>query len=205
VALVFVLVAMSSMSCTLWRGRSDVSHAEAGDWEESAPKGVQSTEQYEARLRNLLDRAIKETEQQADADRTKVIFRRPYYFKEYDEFPQGAAQADIKFRKTESRTAPLVADVKLEKIRYATRMHRRRDAAEQDNNFLRDTGTETITYELRTGRWVRVGSLYVAEKTEEKVNGEWVPAAEEVQRTVPSEEQAADSWWRRAWDRITGQ
>jgi hypothetical protein len=88
-------------------------------------------------------------------------------------------------------------------LRYATRMHRKRDQAQADGNFLRDTGAQTISYELRNGKWWRAGSLFVAEKTEEYVSGEWVPVQEEVQRTVAAEEENAN-WFNRTWSAITG-
>jgi len=85
-------------------------------------------------------------------------------------------------------------------------LHRKRGEAEQDANFLRDTGSETDTYELRNGKWVRVGSMFVATKSEENVNGEWLPVNETVKRTVAAEEQKArGGWFKRTWASVTGQ
>jgi len=130
------------------------------------------------------------------------VFRRPYFFKEYSVYPDGADEFDADIRETESRTAPVVANVTLEKQRFATRLHRKRAEAAADENFLRDTGVETMTFEWRGGQWKRVGTLFVAEKTEEYVNGEWVPPQEEIQRTVAEEERPG--WWGRTWGKITG-
>ena len=104
----------------------------------------------------------------------------------------------------ESRSAPLIADVVLAKQRFVTRLHRDRMEAQNDTNFLRDTGTETTTYELRNGGWVRVGSLFVASKSEENVNGEWAPVKETVERTVAAEEEKSQGWFGRTWSKITG-
>ncbi len=99
---------------------------------------------------------------------------------------------------------PYRAQVKIEKKRFATKMHRKRDEALADSNYFRDTGAETLTFELRNGRWYRAGSIFVAESTEENVNGEWVPAQEEVERTVAAEEENSENWWQRAWSSVTG-
>jgi hypothetical protein len=200
------VVVCGNVSCNFWRDKGDIAHTRpAGAWEEQTTVGTPSEAEQIGRLQDLVAQTIREAEAQAATRRTSVIYRRPYYFKEFDEYTDSAASAEIEMRETESRTAPVVADVTLDKVRYATRMHRRKDAADVDANFLRDTGTETITYQYRNGRWMRVGSLFVAEKTEEQINGEWVPVQESVERTIAAEEQAADSWWRRAWDRLTGQ
>ena len=107
-------------------------------------------------------------------------------------------------QETESRTVPYRASVKVDKQRYATKLHRKREDAVADSNYARDTGKETLTFEMRNGRWYRAGSLFVAEKTEEYINGEWVPAKEEVERTVAAEDEQAGSWWQRAWESVTG-
>lgn len=179
-------------ACGHSRGSSEAS-LEAGAVDQSA--------QYEEQLRALVRRHIEtasRSQQEAEAD---VLHRRPYYYKEYSVYPDGADTFEVDIQETESRTVPYVADVRIAKLRYATRLHRERREAEADTNFLRDTGEETLTFEWRGGAWKRVGALYVAEKTEESVNGEWVTPREEVQRTVASEEEPG--WWGRTWSKIT--
>lgn len=160
-----------------------------------------SQEGRETELRELARDYINQTG--GEEGRGQVIKRKPYYYKEYAIYPGGAAEMDVDMQESESRTVPYVAQVKVAKQRFATKLHRKRDEAASDSNFLRDTGTETITFELRSQRWVRVGSLFVAERTEEQVNGEWVPAQEEVERTV-AEEETDGNWFQRAWTSITG-
>lgn len=203
VCLCMAISAFGLSGCaSLWGGGKSTPQALLAE-EEAA--GVPANEaEYRARLETLVRRGVAETEGAAAERQNTVIYKRPYYFRQYENYPSGAASLDVAMRKTESKTAPYVADVSLDKVRFATRIHRRRDEAVADTNFLRDTGRETQTYEFRNGRWVRVGSLFLAEKSEENINGEWVPLEEEVQRTVAAEEQAADSWWRRAFGRITG-
>ncbi|MBP8130139.1 MAG: hypothetical protein KA184_11230 [Candidatus Hydrogenedentes bacterium] len=160
-----------------------------------------SSEREEA-LNELVRHTIASAQRGQDEARGDIVFRRPYFFKEYSVYPDGADEFDADIRETESRTAPVVANVTLEKQRFATRLHRKRAEAAADENFLRDTGVETMTFEWRGGQWKRVGTLFVAEKTEEYVNGEWVPPQEEIQRTVAEEERPG--WWGRTWGKITG-
>ncbi len=104
---------------------------------------------------------------------TRVVFKKPYYFRAYSVYPGADEEYSLEFTEKESRTTPLSAEMVVDKIRFATRMHRKKEDARIDKNFLRDTGTETTSYELRNGRWNRIGSLFVADKTEELVGGEW--------------------------------
>lgn len=197
VGLAFGLV-VSSMSCGTFGGKSATTAAAPP----SAP--VSGDEDREARLRESVDSYIQATGKSSDDATGKLEHKKPYYFKEYYLYPSGSAQANVDIQETESLTVPYRASVKVDKQRYSTKLHRKRDEAMADSNYARDTGKETLTFEMRNGRWYRAGSMFVAEKTEEFVNGEWVPAQEEVERTVAAEEAKAGSWWTRAWESVTG-
>lgn len=60
-----------------------------------------------------------------------------------------------------------------------------------------------MSYEYRNGRWTRLGSLFVADTSEEKVGGAWVPVTEEAERTVPAEEEKK-GFFGRTLNFITG-
>jgi len=170
-----------------------------------APAAQKTGKDYEDELRTLATGQIEAAAKAGDAGRTQVIKRKPYFYKEYEVYPDGSADLKVSMQEKESRSVPYIADVAVSKQRYATRMHRKRAEAERDANFLRDTGTETATYELRNGKWVRVGSMFVATRSEENVNGEWLPVDETVKRTVASEEEKAKGGWlRRTWAAVTG-
>ncbi len=190
------LCAVLAASCSSTGG----DQKEAGQPESSAP--VASGDQ-EVRLRAMVSDYIRSSGQPESGGHAKLVERKPYYFKEYSVYTGGPDAYTLEIQEKESKTAPYSAVVKIDKQRFATRMYRARDDAAADNNFLRDTGSETITFEFRNGRWWRAGSLFVAQKTEEHVNGEWVPAKEEVDQAVASEEQDS-SWWDRAWYAVTG-
>jgi hypothetical protein len=170
---------------------------------EQAAASASSTEDQEAKLRRVVADVIRSAAGSEDAAHAKLVSKEPYYFKEYTVYPEGAEGYTVEIQEKESRTAPYAAVVKMRMLRYATRMHRKRDQAQADGNFLRDTGAQTISYELRNGKWWRAGSLFVADKTEEYVSGEWVPVREEVQRTGAAEEENAN-WFNRTWSAITG-
>jgi hypothetical protein len=199
--LALTLIVLSMVSCTTvkgWFGKGG-----AGDAKPVAAQApVEKSQDYEADLRKLVSRDIESAAQNEAADRERLVKKSPYYFKEYAVYPDGPDKIDVVIQETESRTRPYVADVKLDKTRYATVLHRSREDARADENFLRETGKENITFEYRNGAWVRVGSLFVAEKTEENVNGEWVPQREDIKRTVAAEEKKG--WFGRMWSKVTG-
>lgn len=200
----FMSVALCLSGCATWWGdKSDREPAVTVYREDES--GIPATEaEYRSRLETLVRRSVAQTESETAERQQKLLYKRPYYYRQYEEYPNGADGMEVAFRETQSKTAPYVADVKLEKVRFGTRLHRRKEEAQSDTNFLRDTGEEIQTYEFRNGRWNRVGSIFLADQSEELVNGEWVPLQEEVQRTVAAEEEQADSWWRRALGRVTG-
>lgn len=166
-----------------------------------APEAAAETEsdrpdKIETRLHAVVRSELRSANRRPDRPSTKIIFKKPYYYKEYFTYPNGEDDYALDFTERESRTSPLSAEMNVDKIRFATRMHRKREDARIDENFIRDTGKETTSYELRNGKWRRIGSLYVAEKTEEFLDGEWRPARNAT--SYPElEEEEPTRWWQR--------
>ena len=159
--------------------------------------------EIESQLLRQVAQRIEATEADAANNQSKIIRKKPYYFKEYSNY-QGKAEADdVSLSETESRTAPYVANVTLEKVRYATRLHRSREDARLDNGFLRGSGVETLSYEYRGGRWVYVGSFFQEEKTEEQVDGSWV-GVQRANKPTLREEEPKKGWLGRTWSSVTG-
>jgi hypothetical protein len=196
------MVASLSSCSTLkgWFGGGEAKEAAASATDGPVP--IASKEEAESRLQDTLKKYIMQELRRGEKAKPDLVHKRPYFFREYVEYPDGTDKFDIQMRDNDSRTRPFLAEVKLNKIRFSTRMYRERDRAEEDDNFLRDTGTETLSYELRNGRWHRVGSLYVAAKTEENVKGQWVPRRDETVRVSPAE--SRPGWFKRTWSKITG-
>ena len=131
-------------------------------------------EEYE----RLLDIAIRERIAQVGTDSTGINprfeSRKPYFYKTAEFYPQGSDKFKTDIQATESRTIPYRAQITLEKVRFATRLHRNKDQARNDDNFYRHTGTETLSYEMRNGQWIKAGSFFVAELSEYKdATGQW--------------------------------
>lgn len=151
---------------------------------------------YETLLADLITRDLRAAGRRPERSSSKIIFKKPFYFKEYFIYPNGEEDFDLDFTERESRTIPLSAEVSIEKNRFATRVHRKREDARLDENFLRDSGSETISYELRNGKWHRLASLYVAARTEESVEGEWQSIGERAELPVLETEEPKDGWRR---------
>lgn len=165
-----------------------------------AVSGASKTE-AETALRGLVEKYLRAQAARGDSGSPDLVRRRPYYFREYVSYPEGPENMKIVLRENDSRIRPLSGEVRAAKVRHSTRMHRDRGEAGGDANFFRDTGTEILNYELRNGRWRRVGSLFVADKTEEFLDGEWVPRREEEKRVAP---EAQPGWFARTLSKITG-
>lgn len=172
---VIVLSLLLSSGCAL-SGQKDPPSASFTD----AAVGSQAEQppEYEAQLAESLKRDLRDAGRRPERSTEKIVFKKPYFYKEYFIYPSDEDGFTLDFTERESRTTPLSAEANIEKYRFATKMHRKREDARLDENFIRDTGNETISYELRNGRWHRLGSLYVATKTEEIIGGEWQPIVE---------------------------
>ena len=192
--LVVLAVTLACCSCASLRGGGSPQAADA-----TTPESGQT--ELESVVRHHVKSAA---DSEADA-RGKLIRKKPYYYKEYVIYPGGPDAFKVEMHETESITAPYIADVHLEKQRYATNLHHKKQDAKADNGFFRDIGAETITYEFRNGKWRKMGSLFVAETVEENVNGEWVPIEEAAKHAISSREtEETKGWWGRTWSAITG-
>ena len=173
---------------------------------ETEPAKVEARiEGHEARLEATVRNYIK-AHAASGSDRTgQLAERKPHYYREYIEYPDGPDAFELTLREIDSRSAPYLADVTLKKQRYATQVHRKKKEARNDPVLFRGTGTETMTYELRNGKWRKLGSLFVADRFEENVNGEWVPVQETVDELMANElVEPERGWLGRAWSNIAG-
>ncbi len=156
----------------------------------------------EADLRRLAEREIAGFKSAEAGGEDRIIRKRPYYLKEYSVYSDTQDLSVTMLEKT-SRSQPVSAEVRIAKERFFTKMHRERKVAIDDLDFLRDTGTEVISYELRGGHWRRTGSIFVADRTEAKSDGQWVQVDETTETQVPKQEQQP-GWFSRTWKRLIG-
>lgn len=194
---VHLLIALSMLAIVVGCAKNNSSQNFFKDNEFSA-----NEEDAQARLKEIIREQITAAGTERESAVVPVIYRRPYYFKEYAFYPDGTDGFEATFRKNDSRTAPLMAEVKMNKVRYSTQMYRKHDQAAADNNFFKDTGVETLVFEWHNGRWSRIGGIFDAQTTEEKVGDEWVPRKEETVRVNPDAEKRG--WFGRMWERIRG-
>lgn len=162
-----------------------------------------SEEEARDRLKNLVNEKIESEKQYDDTAGVPVIYRRPFYFREYGVYPDGANGFEVEFRENDSRTNPLLAEVKLNKVRYSTQMYRKYNQAASDINFLRDTGSETLFFEWRNGRWHQTGAVFNAQSTDEMIDGEWVAHQDKTIRVNPDADRPG--LIGRFWERIRGE
>lgn len=163
---------------------------------EAVVSAAPTAEEYQTRLRERVEVELSEARTQQGAENTELIFKRPYYYREYTEYPGGVGVYSLDFTEKESRTTPMTAELEVEKVRYSTRPRTSREEARGDENFLRSTGIDTISYELRSGEWRPVGSLFLASATEENKDGTWVQIHEQ-RRLTGSLTEEPTSWWQK--------
>jgi hypothetical protein len=193
--LVVPVIGMVLCSCAFWGDRTQPPGPVRSD-------EVTDVADAEAVLRSTVDRMLSGAD--SGPGSARLIHAKPYYFKEYVVYPDGAGSFELEIRETSSKTKPYVAEVSHAKVRYATRLRRKREDAQGDGAFRRGTGTETVSFVLRNSRWIETGRLFVAEKVEEQVNGEWVPLREEVQSLMTVDQEDDGGFLRGIWSTISG-
>ena len=128
--LVLLLIPLTS-GCARDRNQSGISTETSGF--SSAEEGAKKE------LELLIKNHIQTSKTYNDAAQVPVVYRRPYYLKEYSVYFNGPDAFDIAYRELESKTRPLMAEVTIEKVRFSTKMHRKKNLAREDHEFVRDT------------------------------------------------------------------
>ena len=198
--LCFVCVALLLVSlagCSMFRGKTKRTRSTG----ESGIAVQVDTVEYPATLHAAVQRNLDAVAQRSVADRARVIRRKPYWYKTYSEYGDIPVAGDLDIQDSVSRTVPYRADVRVKKVRFATQLRQTRDAARLDTHFIRDTGEEIMSYEFRSGQWHRVGSLFVAEKSEEELDGEWIAVRRAEPRTLSEVEEQA-GWFKGLRNRL---
>lgn len=199
-AVSLLAVGLSSCATGGWRFKWGAPPEETAATEETAAAetaDADTTGTPEARLTMLVRRHIESASRGAGEDSARLLRRKPYYFREFVEYPGGADDFSVDIRDTESKTAPMRADVRVRKVRYATRLHGDRKAAAADDHFIRNTGWEELSYEYRLGRWRRLGSVFIAERSEQQVDGAWAPLRDEPAAPTAPTTPVKKSWLSR--------
>ncbi len=194
-----VLIAVTLVSCQHFRRGGPV--PEELTQADGAVRQPLSPDELESALLERVRTHIEAAHEAQEERRRQVRYQRPFYFREYAEYPEGVGGVTTRIEPTDSRITPYTATVEIPRTRFSTRMYRSAEAARQDSNFFRSLGVERHSYELRNNRWVKTGRLFVAERTEEYVDGQWRPVQEVAAR---SPEPEPPGWLRRTWNTIVG-
>lgn len=190
------LVVCATSGCARWRFWSD---------DTATPESVVETQAADGPVETSLKKAVASFVQRESAGtRDQIQHRKPYYFRESVEYTGDTTGGEPVIQQTESRRTPYIADVQLEKIRYTTSLHKKRKAARDDTDFLREVGTEKVTFEYRGDRWQRVGSLFQVARVEKEIDGQWVEVKRELSRPVLGESQEDKGFFKRIWQSIAG-
>ncbi len=197
ITVLLCLLALAGCAGQGWRFKWGASSGGGASAQSTEDEQLNLSDDAETRLRRLVAREVRAESRHGSAADAEVIRLRPYYVKQYVEFPEGPERFEIAMQDTDSRTAPLKADVRLAKVRYATKLQRNRKLVAADDNFVRSTGVEVITYEYRMSRWRRLGSTFVAKRTEERVDGQWVPVRGKTEDVAAPE--ARKGWFKRTF------
>ncbi|MFP6582292.1 MAG: hypothetical protein VCD00_07020 [Candidatus Hydrogenedentota bacterium] len=121
----------------------------------------------DAKLRELIDRSLRDAQRADTPGAAELVFRRPYYYREYVNYSDGVEEYDVETIASDSRITPYTAQVRLNKERFTTRFDKKKDRARSNSNFYASRGHETRSYELRHGRWRETGTLFIAEETDD--------------------------------------
>jgi hypothetical protein len=198
-----MVAAVSLPACSLFRGKNAVETTGSAAEGTAVKEQRVSGESQEELLQQEVEEHVARAARIDSPEKAPIVKHHPYFLKEYSLYPAGISDMEVRIRETESRVAPKVANVTLEKQRYATKMHRKKNIAREDSNFYRESGKETLTYEWRNDRWVQVASLFVVDVKEERVGGEWQAVEPEVKEEaiLPEED---EGFFKRVFGGIFG-
>ena len=96
-----------------------------------------------------------------------------YYYKYYDEFPEGPEGANISISPTEELASSYRGEAKYRKVRYQTRYTRSRGKAAEDDDFIRDEGIQNDTFEFDGEKWQLKDSIFEVIKTSIYREDQW--------------------------------
>lgn len=161
------VVALSLAGCASTGEKAGMSlDAEEGSRSSGMPK--------ESKLRRMVRSHLGSVGSEGDVRSSKLQSNHPYFFREYNAYPDGAEDFDLEIQELDSRTVTHQAEVTVARERYATELNRKKKEAKQDDRFVRTVGTEIISYEYSHGDWRRNGSVFLAGEGQQRIGGEWM-------------------------------
>jgi hypothetical protein len=105
-----------------------------------------------------------------------------YFYKYYDEFPEGPQGITVTITPTNTLSPPYTAEAKCRKIRYQTRFSKTRSKAGADDDFIRDEGIQKNSYKFDGSVWRMKSSIFEVTKTSVHKEDQWVASQGRVKR-----------------------
>lgn len=105
-----------------------------------------------------------------------------YYYKYYDEFPEGPDQVKITITSTENLSPAYTATAEFRKVRYQTRYVKSHTRAADDDDFIRDEGVQDDSYVFDGKIWRMRSAIFEVTKTSVYREDQWVATQGRVKR-----------------------
>ena len=149
-------------------------------------KGEVTKEKAERALRMKLTKQMEFHQENAERYKKQAVKlpsgQESYYYKYYDEFPEGPQNISINVVATNEFSPMYTADVKYRKLRYQTRYTKSEGRAEADTDFIRDQGIQNERYEFDGAIWQLKSSIFEVTKTSVYNKDRWTTSQDRVRR-----------------------
>jgi hypothetical protein len=150
-------------------------------------KGEVTMEKAERALQMKLTKYMSFHEQNIEQYKKEVVKLTSggdtsYYYKYYDEFPEGPENANISVTETDEFSPMFRAEVRYRKIRYQTRYTKSESKAKKDTDFIRDHGTQNEEYEFDGEVWRLKSSIFEVTRTSVYDRDRWNATQDRIRR-----------------------
>lgn len=139
--------------------------------------GEVTDQQLRRSLEEKIARQMEFLEQNKEDYKNEVVTapsgNNKYYYKYYDEFPEGPDNTTIAITKTDTFSPSHRAEVKYRKVRYQTRYSRSSGKVKGDDDFIRDEGIQREVYEFDGQTWRLRSSMFEVTKTSVFRDDQW--------------------------------
>ena len=105
-----------------------------------------------------------------------------YYFKYYDEFPEGFEGISVTASPTGTFAPSYTAEAKFRKVRYQTRYSKSKRKAAADDDYVRDEGVQKNAYNFDGNTWRLRNSIFEVTKTSVFREDQWVATHGRIRR-----------------------
>jgi len=125
---------------------------------------------------------LQENAEQYKEQALKVTINgKTYYYKFYDEFPEGPEKVEVTVEKTGTFSPSYTAEAKYRKVRYQTKYLKSRSKASSDTDFIRDEGIQQNTYDFDGKVWRLRSSIFEITKSSLYREDQWI-ASQRIKR-----------------------